>query len=423
MASFFTSAKKRALVRCDMTEFDDEVPADPRHTAGENQRLLDRFLTQKIGVESVIAKRLVSASTRGAWHYDSAASEAMTRARAREAPEAQLDPTDPLKVIKAKSDHTDKIPKMPFDFFVGQPPFRAILVGATMSGKTTLQQYLLEHHYGPYFKRTGGGILYISQTAKTDEVMHNPALRRYMVRYDGTPLEPDDEPYTTLDETKMRKLRDIQEQKCKEVGKGRAPHILVTINDFASSTATMKSELLDELAMLWRHFNVSVLVDAQQLVRLSTVMRTNFQLAWLFDAVGYEMEHYEDQARVRLMKDRSAFRDMFQYALEPPPEELAELIQKADEAGELLPRAARTYNFLTINRQANPRFWYRRNLDTLLEVADSGWLAPPHDIAHAFNPRWQRAIEQDLRHEDREQEGGKKKKQKLPKSKEKKVVT
>lgn len=396
MASFFTSLKKRALIRKELKDWNGEEP-DSEANAQVAADKLDRLLQHRYGVSAAIAPAIIEHSHRGGWHYDPESIAMLERAKMREntpafysAPGRSSEPEgeeDALEVSKSKSDHTNEIAKMPYDFFVGQPPFRGILVGSTMSGKTTLQQFLIRKHYGPYFKATGGGIIYISKTADTDEVMFNPELRRYMVTYEGIEFEKGEQAYTKIDEKRLRALAERQKDRIKEVGKARAPQYLLVLNDFASSGDMMKSELFDELNMLWRHFNFSTLVDTQQFVRLSTRARANFQIAFLFDAVGYEMEHYEDEARVRMMR-RDAFRDMFQYALRVPEEEKQKLVERARQSGELVPDAAKGYYFITINRQTDPHYWYRQNLKTILLITDEGWLAAPHDIAHSANPRY-----------------------------------
>lgn len=383
--SFSLNFRNKTLNRTELEEV-PIPPGDVEGAAAETARRVGLFMETRLGNVLERPDKMV----RGAWHGDARMRQVIAAARAREELEQRAgdgteeEERDALTIRPPRDAHS-RIPKMPYDFYVGQPPFRGLLVGQTMSGKTTLQAHLIEHHYGPYFASTGGGIIYISKTFDTDDVMQRPQLRRYII---------EEHSGKSFNEGRLEALHRKNIDEVKEHGKDRAPQYLIVLNDFAAERSVVRGDLVINMFMHWRHAGFSILVDTQQLNRLSTIMRSNYQIAFLFSAMGREAEYYEDEMRVQLVEDVSAFRDIVRYALESSDEERAEMIEKARKRGDLVPEAARSHNFITINRQVNPTHTYRRGLDVVLEVGHDGWLLEPHSVAHANNRRWQKKMEQ-----------------------------
>lgn len=377
--------KKGTLTRAEL----QDVPVPPdriAETAATNAKRVGMLMETRLGAPLERPDKGVV----GAWHADPRMRRVIAEARARQQYETlhgsqDDDQEEPnALLVRPPRDAHSRIRKMPYDFYVGQPPFRAILVGQTMSGKTTLQAHLIMKHYGPYFLSTGGGVIYISKTYDTDDVMQNPELKQYIVEdYSGR----------AFNEEKLEALHRQNVLETKEHGKDHAPQFLIVLNDFAADRSVVRGDFANNMFMHWRHAGFSLLVDTQQLNRLSTVMRSNYQIAFLFSAMGREAEYYEDEMRVQLVGDVSAFRDVVRYALESSEEERADLVNKARERGELVPDAVRSHNFITVNRQVDAPYTYRRRLDTVLILGPDGWLLPPHNIAHANNSRWQKRME------------------------------
>ena len=339
--------------------------------------LLDNYLTRGVGDHN-LAERLVFSSMR----LLPLKPRPPSARRGGPAVHATLPPLpraeEALVVEPPKSDTSATVPVMAYGSFVGQPPLRAAFIGPTNCGKTTLMETLIRKHYGPYMVATGGGVWWISRTLDADEIVKSPELAPFIKKK-----------LDNFNTSELYDLRDRQKALVKRLGKGRAPQWLICLNDFAWDDEVMHSPLMREMFMTWRHYGISIFIDTQKLTSLWPALRNNTQIFFMFECVGSEEKLYEDNLRSRNVK-ASAFRDLVEYALAPHDDEQRIAVEAARKRGEMYPEFARAKTFVVYNKQCAGRFAYRRGLAMVMELEPDGWLAPPHNVAHASNPAYAR---------------------------------
>lgn len=213
----------------------------------------------------------------------------------------------PLVVGKAvKDDKKLKQPKAAEAGIVPKVAFRWMFSGPSNSGKTNLARWTLDKMYqvGPgksFFDK----IYLFSPTAKLDPVWKD---------LDG--LRPGDR-ITDLEKGGKQKLLEIFEngiRRTKAIGKDKAPHTLVIIDDSIADVKFLNSRDFLRIFIAGRHGNVSVMVMTQSYNKIPRTCRMQLTAVSMFPSKVSEIERlWDEHGPVDMGKWE--FVDMVKYAI------------------------------------------------------------------------------------------------------------
>lgn len=207
-----------------------------------------------------------------------------------------------------------KIAEMPGEKWLGKPPFRSLMSGASGRGKTTLFAHLYTHCIAPYFDVV---ILFTPNYVLDDSYRTLDKVRI-----------PDKVHETFTDEL----FREIIEEARKHVPKvtredgsvdrvkakrlefstNDLPSVFVGIDDNAFNRDTQKNSYYFEMViMMGRHHNISVMNLTQKYNKLSRTYRCNVSSLFLFGTEnGGELDDMADEHSSTFLTARQ-FKKMF----------------------------------------------------------------------------------------------------------------
>jgi hypothetical protein len=122
--------------------------------------------------------------------------------------------------------------------------FSMVIYGMRFVGKTVLCHHIIEKLH----ERFDDAYL-LSETVK--------------LQPDAWHFVPEDNVADFFDEALLKKILDTQKEKRDEVGKDKLPHVLVVLDDVVSDINVVRSEVLNKMFTLGRHYNLSVILLSQ----------------------------------------------------------------------------------------------------------------------------------------------------------------
>lgn len=232
-------------------------------------------------------------------------------------------PDDPTQLIKQPQAAEQGIcPKV---------PFRLLCSGASGSGKSNCARWILDRYYNGVWDR----IIMLSPTAGLDPMWKDlKGMRKRDIH---------ERPKASV----LKNLLDKKERDVKRLGKGRAPHTLLILDDCIAESKFMNSPTFLRLFVRGRHANISTIVLTQSYVKVPRSSRIQCSHVVFFPSLSTEIERlYAEYGTHHLSKN--AFFALVKEATEPNESE--------------------THPFLYIDRYAPIDKRYRRNLDMALNI-------------------------------------------------------
>jgi len=156
-------------------------------------------------------------------------------------------------------------------------PFRAYIVGASGSGKSNLLISLLSRTdmYKDYFDK----IFILSPTAnKLDDSYKilNLDDDSYFDPQNGTEL--------------LKVIESIQKKNINKIGIGKAPKVLIVMDDIISYKKFMRSKILLKFFIMSRHYGISIILLSQAYHRVPKSIRLNVSALMFFRGSQKENE-------------------------------------------------------------------------------------------------------------------------------------
>lgn len=168
------------------------------------------------------------------------------------------------------------IPQCPaaMDGVLPEHPFRMYVVGASGSGKSNFVLNLLTkpHMYKDYFD----DILVISPTA----AHLDPNYRM---------LQLPKENFFDPDEEVLERIMEIQEDRVLELGRSKAPKILLLLDDVISYKSFVNSPIVLKFAVMSRHWNISLMILSQAYHRIPKSVRMQMTSIVFFKGSNKEL--------------------------------------------------------------------------------------------------------------------------------------
>jgi hypothetical protein len=213
-------------------------------------------------------------------------------------------------------------------------PFSMMISGSSGSGKTNLMINIMTRPdlYGQYFHR----IAVFSPTAGSSDDLY-----KKLGLPDGNYV-PDMKPEHLENIIAYRK-EQIAKKGIEWVSKN--DRMILILDDVIANRAFLESEAAIKMFALLRHFLVSVIVMVQSYNKLPRTLRVNANAVMVFPALQSEIDVLKDEITPPGISKRD-FGDVIKYATEG------------------------RYDFLYINRHADPGKRVRKNLDEIINVAD-----------------------------------------------------
>jgi hypothetical protein len=251
----------------------------------------------------------------------------------KEQVQGQVDKELLIEAIETSKDKV-KVSKYQEENIIPKHPFRAILSGASGSGKTNLLINLLtkEKFYKDFFDV----IFLISPTAgKLDDSYI--ALKESKTKSKLAIINVLD-PETTDDIMTINK--DIIEDK----GVDKAPKILIVYDDIISDTKYMNSRPFVHSFVASRHYNASVIICTQRFNSVPRVCRIQANAIFYFKGTNSEQETLAQEFCPAGYHWRKEFLSIIDHATD------------------------KKYSFLFINGQADREDRYRIGLDRVMKL-------------------------------------------------------
>lgn len=221
---------------------------------------------------------------------------------------AELEPLDApgpeskLKVGLAKPGEVSvKQPPDAKSGIVPKVPFRMMYSGPSGSGKTNLARWMLDKHYSKNGKSFFSRIHMFSPTAKLDHIWKDlPGLK-------------DADRHTELNPAVLHKIFEDNIKRVERMGRNRAPHELVIIDDAIADTKFMNSKDFLRLFIAGRHGNTSSEVLTQSYIKVPRSVRLQITALAMFPSLITEIERlYTEHGPPQMNKQQ--FIDMVQTA-------------------------------------------------------------------------------------------------------------
>ena len=247
--------------------------------------------------------------------------------------QGQIDKELLIQAIETSKDKV-KVSKYQEENVIPRHPFRAVLSGASGSGKTNLLINLLtkEKFYKDFFDV----IFLISPTAgKLDDSY--VALKESKTK-SGLAIINELDPETIEDIMTINK--DIIESK----GVDKAPKILIVYDDIISNTKFMNSRPFIHSFVASRHYNASVIICTQRFNSVPRVCRIQANAIFYFKGTNSEQECLGMEFCPAGYRWKQEFLPIVDYA------------------------TSEKYSFLFINGQADREDRYRIGLDRVMKL-------------------------------------------------------
>lgn len=212
-----------------------------------------------------------------------------------------------LRVGKAvKNEKEIKQPQAAEAGIVPKVAFRWVFSGPSNSGKTNLARWVLDNMYkGNNGKSFFDRIYLFSPTAKLDPVWKDLKGLRNGDRV------------TELDEKGMGRLFEVFNRaikRAKALGKDKAPHELVIIDDSIADTRFLNSLGFTKVFIAGRHGNVSVFMMTQSYNKVPRTARMQATAISMFPSKVSEIERLHDEHGPLKMNKKDFIR-MVKYAI------------------------------------------------------------------------------------------------------------
>ena len=256
----------------------------------------------------------------------------------------------PLTVGKAvKDDQKVRQPKAAEIGLVPELAFRWMFTGPSNSGKTNLARFVLDKYYSNNGRSVFDKIYLFSPTAKLDPVWKDLAGLR------------DADRVTELANGGKEKLHEIFEKakrRTKALGKDKAPHELVILDDAIANIKFMNSPDTMNLYIAGRHGNLSNMILTQSYAKVPRTYRMQMTALSMFPSRVTEIERLWDEHGPISMKKRD-FIDMVKFATQKTESE--------------------KYPFFFVDTTKPEETRYRKNLNVFLSPRDNNNNAEPEE--------------------------------------------
>ncbi len=208
-----------------------------------------------------------------------------------------------------------------------------LFVGASGSGKSTLLVNLIKEKQ--YWKGWHDRILLVSPTAKTDDIQRE--LHDLMDEEDII----DD---LSQAPSKIEAIMDEQRDLIESEGADKAPQILLVYDDVVSDKDLLTSDTFGKSFIMSRHFNFTTCLCTQSFTQAPRKCRLQCQNLFYFKGGNSEMDLLcEEFSPPGFSKAR--MRLLISFCTEGP------------------------YTFMHVNRRVSFEHRYRRNLDSVVDLA------------------------------------------------------
>jgi hypothetical protein len=274
----------------------------------------------------------------------------------------------PLHVGKAsKKDPKIKQPEASELGIVPKVAFRFMFTGPSNSGKSNTGRWILDKYYTKGGKSFFSRVYIFSPTAKIDPT------------WDGVAGVRSSDKITTGGVKAGKQLEEILERnkkRCKVMGRDKAPHELIIVDDSISDLKFMNSEGMTTTAIAGRHANQSLMFMTQSYNKIPRTVRLQMNALCMFPSKVSEIERlHEEHGPMGLNKKQ--FVRMVQFAT-----------QKSED---------NKWPFFFMDTDKPEEERHRRNLDTVLVI--EGGQAPPEsgglDDNHVKKRQKQQAADED----------------------------
>lgn len=211
-------------------------------------------------------------------------------------------------------------------------PFSMMITGSSGSGKTNLMINILTkmNLYGKYFHRI---IVFSPTTGSTDDMYKQLKLPKENFVSAMTPAH--------LEAIIQRRKTQIEEKGIEWVAKN--DRMIIILDDVIAERNFLESPEALKMFALLRHYLVAVIVMVQSYNKLPRALRNNANAVMVFPSL---------QSEIQVLKDEIT-----------PPD-----ITKKDFERVIEYATQGRYDFLYINRHAEPGRRVRKNLDEVLDL-------------------------------------------------------
>jgi hypothetical protein len=244
-----------------------------------------------------------------------------------------------LEVKKIKNPKKDNIPKNPLydKQIICNHPARVLFSGSSGSGKTTLLINLLtqKHFFLNYFDK----IYIFSPSWDLDD-----SWRLFEKKYEKKKIKTEVTVHKKVEADDIQDILDQQDAEVTEKGIDNSPITLIVFDDCINEKmVSNNNKVFTTLFFRSRHMNISVWTTTQSYMKMPRAPRLQLSHLYLFSPSFSEAKKIAEENRNILVDEKS----------------LLDMIVKATK---------QRYSFFGINKMVEPKYQYRKNLDTILEI-------------------------------------------------------